>query len=111
MKGMFMPQFQKKTIADLETATQISKRINLFKFARLNESTQARIMRGCVKKDRFENINEVAHHLVFKHDNEGVALNFYGCGVCGGYHVTSANKTRRKQIKEMIINLKNNIIE
>ena len=90
---------------------KISDRMDLVKFVSLNHNRQKHILKSCVKKSRFEDIKGIALHIIDKYDQEGVALNFYGCKYCEGYHVTGVDKERRNQIEEMIIDLKTRLAD
>ena len=100
----------KLSVDNVETLGRVSDRMDLVKFVNLNHNKQKHILKSCVKKSRFEDVKGIALHIIDKYDQQGVALNFYGCKYCGGYHVTGVNKERRDQIEEMIVNLKARLV-
>ena len=106
-----MEKFDKLSVSNVETLSRVSDRMNLVEFVNFDHHKQKRILKSCVKKSRFEDVKGIALHIIDKYDRCGVALNFYGCLHCGGYHATGVNKERRKQIEEMIIGLKNRLAD
>jgi hypothetical protein len=101
-----MEKFNKLSVGDLQTLNRVSDRMNLVEFVNFDHNKQNRILKSCIKKSRYDDLKSIALHIVDKYNQQGVALNFYGCEHCKGYHVTGVNKERRNQIKEMIIKLK-----
>jgi len=105
-----MEEFNKLSVGDVQTLSRVSDRMNLVEFVNFDHHKQNRILKSCIKKNRYEDLKGIALHIIDKYDQRGVALNFYGCEHCKGYHVTGVDRERRNQIEEMIINLKARLV-
>ena len=105
-----MNKIDKLPVDNVQTLMRVSDRMNLVQFVNFDHFKQKRILKSCIKKNRYEDLKGIALHIIDKYDQRGVALNFYGCENCGGYHVTGVDRGRRNQIEEMIINLKARLV-
>ena len=89
----------KLSVDNVEALGRVSDRMDLLKFVNLNHNKQKHILKSCVNKSRFEDVKGIALHIIDKYDREGVALNFYGCKYCEGYHVTGLIKSEEIKSK------------
>ena len=77
-------------------------RINWANFLKLSKERQAEIYRSCINKSKLDSMKDVAAGLLRLYKDTGKIFNFYGCNVCGGFHLTSGGKGRKKAIKRII---------
>ena len=82
---------------------RLEERVNLVDFSRLPEHEQEHIYRSCIEKRKFDTVEEVASALIDFYQKNKKVLNYYGCKHCGGYHLTSGGRQRKKAIKKMIL--------
>ena len=96
----------KISATSVECLNKVCDRMDLIEFIDFDAGKQKHVLKSCVLKTRLEDVRAVSMHLIDKFNKKNVALNFYGCEYCGGYHLTGVGKGRRTEIEKMIIKLK-----
>ena len=99
-------KLDKISATSVECLNKVCDRMDLIEFINLDAGKQKHVLKSCVLKTRLEDVRAVSMDLIDKFNKKNVALNFYGCEYCGGYHLTGVGKNRRTEIEKMIIKLK-----